>query len=477
VGVTDPEDDFAAMFEASIKAKRFDKGQTLEGTIVAIGPEVAFVDVGGKGEATIDVDELKDADGDIEVNVGDRVQAVVVSTSGGLTLSRTLARGAATDRQLEEAFHSGLPVEGKVEREVKGGYEIRIGRSRAFCPLSQMDTPRAERQPHDGRVYRFRIIEYKDGGRNLVVSRRALIEDEQRAAAAEIRRSLVPGAVVTGRVASVREFGAFVDLGGGIQGLLHVSEIGWSRVSDPAQVLQAGEEITVKVLRVDDDKQKISLGLKQLSEDPWSRAGETYHVGQVHPGRVTRLAEFGAFVELEPGVEALAHATTFPPTGQSGGWSRQVPVGTTGAFEILSIDLEKKRIGVALLPEGSARATAADQPQIAPGARLRGRVERHEKFGVFVFLAPGRTGLIPVSETGVAKDADLGRTFPIGSEVEVVVLEVDAASRRIRLSAKAVQEAEDAAELREFRERGDAAPTDLGSLAEKLQNALKGRTR
>jgi len=191
---------------------------------------------------------------------------------------------------------------------------------------------------------------------------------------------------------------------------------------------------------------------------------------------VTRLEKFGAFVELEPGVEALAHASTFPPTGQSGGWSRQVPAGTTGAFEILSVDLVKKRIGVALLPEGSARAaTAADQTQLVPGARLKGKVERHEKFGVFVFLGPGRTGLIPSSETGVARDGDLARTFPIGSEVEVVVLEVDPASRRIRLSAKAVQEAEDAAELREFRERSGPAPTDLGSLAEKLQNALKTR--
>ena len=353
--VSDPTEDFAAMFEASIQAKRFERGQTIEGTIVAIGPEVAFVDVGGKGEATMDLDELKDADGDIDVAVGDRIQAVVVSTSGGLTLSRTLARGAATDRQIEEAYRSGLPVEGKVERTVKGGYEVRIGRQRAFCPISQIDIGRtADPSVHDGRVYRFRIVEYKEGGRNVVVSRRALLEEEQQAAASEIRRSIVEGAVLTGRVASVREFGAFVDLGAGVQGLLHVSEMGWSRVSDSSQVARPGEEITVKVLRVDDDKQKISLGLKQLTPDPWSRVAETYGVGQVHPGRVTRVADFGAFVELEPGVEALAHASTFAPTGQP--FSRRITPGTTGSFEILTIDPEKKRIGVALLPEGSARA-------------------------------------------------------------------------------------------------------------------------
>lgn len=474
--MTEPTEDFAAMFEASIQAKRFEKGQTLEGTIVAVGPEVAFVDVGGKGEATIEIDELKDAEGALEVAVGDRIQAMVVSTVGGLTLSRKLARGAATAQQLEDAFHTGLPVEGKVERAVKGGYEVRIARQRAFCPFSQIDTLRTDPSAHEGQVYEFRIIEYKEGGRNLVVSRRALLEEAQRANAAEIRRSIVAGAVMTGRVTSVREFGAFVDLGAGVQGLLHVSEMGWSRVSDTSQVVTAGEEITVKVLRVDDDKQKISLGLKQLTADPWSRAHETYEIGQVRTGRVTRIAEFGAFVELEPGIEALAHASTFAPTGRSEGWSSLVAPEMTGAFEILSIDLEKKRIGVALVPEGSARAggTAPSQPEIVPGARLTGKVERYAKFGVFVFLAPGRTGLIPSSETGVAKEADIARAFPIGADVEVVVLEVDPSGRRIRLSAKAILDAHEAEEVREYAERGGPGPAEgFGSLADKLRDALK----
>jgi len=475
--VTEPDEDFAAMFEASLKAKRYENGQTIEGTIVAIGPEVAFVDVGGKGEATIEVAELKDAEGDIEVAVGDRIQAMVVSTAGGLTLSRKLARGAATDRQLEEAFRTGLPVEGKVDKAVKGGYEVRIGRSRGFCPFSQIDTIRTDPAAHEGRVYEFRIIEYKEGGRNLVVSRRALLEEAQKASAAEVRRSIVAGAVMTGRVVSVREFGAFVDLGGGVQGLLHVSEMGWSRVSDTSQIGTPGEEITVKVLRVDDDKQKISLGLKQLSDDPWSTVPGTYEVGQVRTGRVTRLAEFGAFVELEPGVEGLAHASTFPPTGRSKGWSATIAPEMTGAFEILSIDLEKKRIGVALVPEGSSRAAGAAQVEIVPGARLKGKVERHEKFGVFVFLGPGRTGLIPLSETGVAREADVSKAFPLGADVDVVVLEVEAPpGRRIRLSVKAIQDAHEAAEVREYTEREDAAPAEgFGSLADKLRGALEPR--
>jgi small subunit ribosomal protein S1 len=476
--VTESTEDFAAMFEASVKTKRLREGQTVEGRIVSIGPEVAFVDVGGKGEATIEVSELKDEDGDIEVAVGDRIQAMVVSTAGGLQLSRKLARGAATDRQLEDAFRTGLPVEGKVEKAVKGGYEVRIGRQRGFCPFSQIDTLRTDPSTHEGKVYAFRIIEYKEGGKDLVVSRRALLEEEQRASAAEVRTSIVVGAVMTGRVASVREFGAFVDLGGGVQGLLHVSEMSWARVSDPSQLVKPGDEITVKVLAVDEAKQKISLGLKQLAADPWSTISQTYAIGDVRTGRVTRIADFGAFVELEPGIEALAHASTFPPTGRSEGWSRQVAPGMTGAFEILSVDPEKKRIGVALLPEGSARAGGAApvRPEIVAGARVTGKVERHEKFGVFVFLAPGRTGLIPMSETGVAKEADVARTFPIGADIEVVVLEADPSSRRIRLSAKAINDAREAAEVREYTERENAAPTEsFGSLAHKLRGALKPR--
>ncbi len=389
--MSEPEEDFATMFEASRQAKRIEKGQTIEGTIVAIGPKVALVGVGGKSEAVIEIDELKDDEGNLEAAVGDRIQATVVSTTGGLTLSRKLALGAATARQLEDAFHSGLPVEGKVERAVKGGYEVRIARQRAFCPISQIDIVRnTDPAQHEGRVYQFRIIEYKDGGKNLVVSRRVLLEEEQRASAAEMRQSIVVGAVMTGRVTSVREFGAFVDLGGGVQGLLHVSEMRWSRVSDTSQVVKPGDEITVKVLRVDEDKQRISLGLKQLTEDPWSKVPATYEAGQVRTGRVTRVAEFGAFVELEPGVE----------------------------------------------------------------------------------------GLIPLSESGVARDASVKRVFPVGADVEVVVLDVDAPARRIRLSIKAVLQAREVEEVREYAERKDVAPAEgFGSLADKLRGALKPREK
>lgn len=478
--MSEQEEDFAAMFEASVKTQaRFSRGQAIEGTVVAIGPSVAFVNVGGKGEAQIDVEELKDADGDIEVSVGDRIQAMVVSTTGGIVLSRKGVRNAATQQELEDAFRSGLAVEGKVEKAVKGGYDVRIARERAFCPLSQIDIMRTvDPAVHEGRVYAFRVIEYKDGGKNVVVSRRKLLEDEQRANAAEVRKSIVPGAVLSGRVASVLDFGAFVDLGGGIQGLVHVSEMGWSRTTNPNEVVAPGDQITVKVLRVDEATQKISLGLKQLLDDPWATAGTTYQVGQVISGRVTRVADFGAFVELAPGIEGLAHASTFAPTGHAGGWSKSVTAGKTGAVEILSIDTAQKRIGVAFVEEGSSRAagaTPAPPGAITPGAIVIGKVERHEKFGIFVFLSPGRTGLMPFAETGVDRDGDMLKAFPVGSDVEVVVLEVDPASRRIRVSKKAVAQQREQAELRDYTARADAATSaSLGSLADKLRGALGG---
>ena len=379
------DDDFATLFAASEQTKRFRSGQTIEGTVVAIGADAAFINIGGKGEATIELSELRNDDGSLEVNVGDRIQATVMSTTNGVTLSRRLQRGAATARQLESAFQGGLPVEGRVETQVKGGYSVSIAKQRAFCPLSQIDTIRTtDPAVHEGRVYTFKIIEYGENGRKFVVSRRALLQDEQKVAAAGVRQSITPGSIVTGRVVSVRDFGAFVDIGGGVQGLLHISEMAWTRVADASQVVAPGQEIKVKVLRVEDEK--IALGLRQLTDDPWAVAAATYKVGQV----------------------------------------------------------------------------------------LTGKVERVEKFGVFVALAPAVSGLVPASETGIARDMDLKKAFPVGADVAVIVLEIDLSARKMRLSCKAVAEAKEAAEVRDYTEReGSSQQQSLGSLADKLRDALK----
>ena len=232
--MSEQEEDFAAMFEASVKTRRFSRGQAIEGTIVAIGPDTSLVNVGGKGEAVIETADLKDHENDLEFAVGDRIQAIVVGTTGA---SPCRARASAARRRCSSSktpTRRGCRSRARSRREVKGGYEVRIAGQRGFCPFSQIDTVRtADPGQHVGKTYAFRIIEFKEGGKNLVVSRRALLEDEQKAGAAVLRQSIAVGDTVTGRVASVREFGAFVDLGAGVQGLLHVSEMGWSRVTDP----------------------------------------------------------------------------------------------------------------------------------------------------------------------------------------------------------------------------------------------------
>jgi small subunit ribosomal protein S1 len=470
------EEDFAQMLEESLQAETYQEGEMVEGRVVSVSSDVAFIDVGGKGEATIEIEELKDPDGELDVQVGDIVQGVVVSTRGGLRLSHKLARGAANRQRLEDAFVSGLPVEARVEKAIKGGFEVRIGEQRAFCPISQIDTAFTEDPSiHENQVYTFRIIEFKHEGKDLVVSRRALLEEEEQERAAEVRQSIVPDAVLPGKVVSVRPYGAFIDLGGGIQGLLHVSEMGWSRVSNPAEVVQPGDQVEVKVLGVDEEKGKISLGLKQLQADPWTSAEDTYEVGQVLKGRVTRIADFGAFIELEPGIEGLAHVSTFPHTGKRDEWKVALQPGVSVAVEILSFDPEQKRIGVAVVAEGSVRERSAaptDRAKIAAGERIKGTVERHESYGIFVFLAPGRTGLIHHTETGIEKESELLKAFPVGSEIEVMVLEVEGS--RIRLSRQAVLENEERKVARDFSERQDRQQGQgFGSLADKLRAAIQ----
>ena len=464
------EEDFAALFAASLQPAVFEIGQLLQGVVVLIARDVVFLDVGGKGEATMDLPELQDEDGAVTVEVGATVEGVVVSTAGGIKLSHKLVQGAATRRQVEEAYRAKLPVEGRVENVNKGGYEVRIGGQRAFCPLSQIDTAfTSDPEVHVGQVYTFRILEYKEEGEDLVVSRRALIEEEEREQEADVRKTIIPGADVPGRIVSVRPYGAFVDLGGGIQGLLHVSEMGWSRVSDPSTVVQAGDTVTVRVLGVDNEKGKISLGMRQLQTDPWDAVGPSYASGQRLTGTVTRVVEFGAFIELQPGIEALAHLSTFPPTGKRDAWKDAVSVGATVAVEILTVDLDKKRIGVAVIAKDAALVVV-----IEAGAQVTGTVDRHERYGVFVFLSPGRTGLMPNEESDTAYGTDLKQAFPIGSEIQVVVLEVDPDSHRIRLSRKAIREVAEGDDARAYSKRQiKEQDATFGSMADKLRAAFR----
>src|SRR5262249_48667374 len=267
---SEPEEDFAALFAQHEARRAVERGQVVKGRVIQISEEHVFVDVGGKGEAWIDRAELLDEQGQLKVRVGDDVEATVVATGDEIRLSHRLRQGAQARDALAIAAQTGVPVEGRVAAVIKGGYEVTVGGLRAFCPFSQMDLRRTQApDEYVGRVLEFRVTQFAERGRNIVLSRRQLLEERAAAAAEETRKTIVSGAVLTGTVAGLAEFGAFVDLGG-VQGLIPVSEISHSRVGRPADRLHVGETVTVKVLKIDDEKNRISLSLKALEGDPWA---------------------------------------------------------------------------------------------------------------------------------------------------------------------------------------------------------------
>src|SRR6267378_3455357 len=312
------EEDFAAMFAQHQARRALEIGQMVKGRVIQISDEHVFVDVGGKGEAWIDRGELADDEGRLKVKVGDEVEATVVAAGDEIRLSHKLRQGAQARQALAVAAQAGIPVEGKVAAVIKGGYEVTVGGLRAFCPLSQMDVRRVDAagaEEYVGRVLEFRITTFSESGRNLVLSRRRLLEERAAETAEETRKKIVPGAVLAGTVASLADFGAFIDLGG-VQGLVPASEISHSRVSRPADLVRVGDTVSVKVLRIDQEKGRIALSLKALEGDPWTAVAGRLRERQVVRGRAVRSTEFGVFVELLPGVDGLLHTTEIPRSRQ-----------------------------------------------------------------------------------------------------------------------------------------------------------------
>jgi len=441
-------EDFATLFAQHEARRALQRGQVVKGRIIQITAEHVFVDVGGKGEAWIDRAELADADGQLRVKVGDEVEATVVSTGDEIRLSHKLRQGAQAREALAMAAQTGVPVEGKVAGVIKGGYEVTVGGLRAFCPFSQMDLRRADsEQEYVGRVLEFRVTRYAEGGRNLVVSRRALLEEQAALAAVETRKKIVPDAVLSGTVVSLADFGAFVDLGG-VQGLVPMSELSHARVERAGDRLRVGETVTVKVVRLDAEKGRITLSLKALEGDPWAAVPGQLRERQVARGRAVRATEFGVFVELLPGVDGLLHTSEIPRHRQ-GAIRDMVAAAAELAVMIVAIDPSKRRIALALAPDG---ASVGDQMEsaVSVGAVLTGTVERVEPFGVFIRLGPGQTGLVPNAELGTGRGTDLRRMFPVGSELKVLVLAIEEGGRRIRLSREKALAHEEQAETQAY---------------------------
>jgi small subunit ribosomal protein S1 len=467
-------EDFATLFAREAARPTLEVGQIVKGHVIQITAESVFVDVGGKGEAWIERAELTDADGKLRLAVGDEVEATVVSTGDEVRLSHKLRQGAQARQALAVAAQTGIPVEGKVAAVIKGGYEVTVGGLRGFCPLSQMDLRRVE-TPEDyvGRVLEFRVTTFSENGRNLVLSRRRLLEERAAEVAEETRKKIAPGAVLTGTVSSLADFGAFVDLGG-VQGLVPLSELSHSRSSRPADLLRVGDAVTVKVLRVDQEKGRISLSLKALEGDPWGAVAGRLRERQIVRGRAVRSTEFGIFVELMPGVDGLLHVSEIPRSRQ-GAMREAATASAEIAVLIVGIDAQKRRIALALAPEGAIPGQEM-QSSVEVGAVLTGTVERHEPFGVFVRLGPGQTGLVPTAELSMSRGADARKAFPTGSEMKVLVLAIEEGGRRIRLShAQALareEQAETQGYLQQSPKRGDGFGLTLG---ERVKQRSKNR--
>jgi small subunit ribosomal protein S1 len=462
-------EDFAAMFAAHEAQRALERGQVVKGRVIQITAEHVFVDVGGKGEAWIDRAELTDPEGQLRVKVGDEVEATVVATGDEIRLSHKLRQGAQAREALAVAAQTGVPVDGKVAAVIKGGYEVTVGGLRAFCPFSQMELRRVDsEQEYVGRVLEFRITRFAEGGRNIVLSRRALLEEQAAVAAEETRKRILPDAVLPGTVVSLADFGAFVDLGG-VQGLVPMSELSHARVERAGDRLRVGETVTVKVIRVDEAKGKVTLSLKALEGDPWASVPGRLRERQVVRGRAVRATEFGVFVELLPGVDGLLHTSEIPRHRQ-GAMREAVAAGAEIAVMIVNVDAGKRRIALALAPDGAAIGEHMASA-VAVGAVLTGTVERHEPFGVFVRLGPGQTGLVPSVELGTSRGADHRRLFPAGSEMRVLVLAIEEGGRRIRLSREKALAHEEQAETQAYMK--DTGKT--GGFGMTLGDFLKGR--
>jgi small subunit ribosomal protein S1 len=336
---------------------------------------------------------------------------------------------------LYRAFRSGRAVEGSVEGVIKGGFEIRIGKIRGFCPHSQIDLQRTgSPDDHVGKKYLFRISQLRRGGEDIVVSRRAILEDERKEEAKAVRATLLEGSIMQGRVAGLADFGAFVDLGAGVMGLVHLSELSHAHVTRPGDAVKAGDVVNVKILKLDEANDRISLSIRQAEKDPWSGVEDRFRIGKIHSGTVQRVTDFGAFVELAPGIEALAPASEFPPSRS--GWRDGLEPGKACDWLVLSVDPGQHRISVTPPVEGMSMENL---PPMEVGASLKGKVQRVEKFGVFVWLGPGRVGLMPNAWSGAPRGEDLGRRFPVGEEVDVDVVELSSNGRRIRLAKKGAE--------------------------------------
>jgi small subunit ribosomal protein S1 len=425
------------------ESRRLERGQVIKGTVVSVGSSHVFLDVGGKSEASLEVKELLDENGVVKVKEGDTLEAFVVETEPEIVLSHGLARAHLNVEALEDAHDLGLPVEGRVTKLNKGGLEVDLNGKRAFCPISQITLGFCEdASAFVGQTLQFRITEFAENGRNIVVSRRSLLAEEQREAEEVIRDRLHEGEVFEGEVVRIQPYGAFVDIGGGIQGMVHVSQIAQGHIENPEEALKVGQRVRVKVMKIEKDpkhpeKTRIALSMRALMGDPWEEAASRLREGETLTGRVVRLQPFGAFVEVAPGIDGLVHVSELSDS-RVGHPSDVVTVGQEVTVLILKVDPVTKRLSLSMRGQSSS----GGGEEIGIGSEVEAVVDKIKPFGLLVRIKGARSGrgLIPIEETG-AERANLRKAFPEGAELKAVITEIEPGSGKMRLSIKALSEA------------------------------------
>ncbi|MFZ3192579.1 MAG: 30S ribosomal protein S1 [Moraxellaceae bacterium] len=430
---------FAALFEASELNLNIEKGAVIQGIVVNIDSDWVTVDTGLKSEGIVQRAEFLNDQRELEVAIGDTVDVVVEALDNGMgqtVLSREKAKRAETWTKLEKIFEDGEIVTGIISGKVKGGFTVDIGPVRAFLPGSLVDTRPIRDTTHlEGKDLEFKVIKLDAKRNNVVVSRRAVMEAESSAEREELLGKLEEGQIVTGVIKNLTDYGAFVDLGG-IDGLLHITDMAWKRIKHPSEVVEVGQEVTVKVLKFDRDRNRVSLGLKQLGEDPWMAIMSRYPKNSIVKARVTNLTDYGCFAEIAEGVEGLVHVSEMDHTNKNIHPSKVVQIGDEIDVMVLDVDEERRRIslGIKQTRENPWEAFAKNHDK---GERVQGTIKSITDFGIFIGLPGGIDGLVHLSDISWNEAGEEAiRRYKKGDTVDAVILSVDAEGNRISLGVK-----------------------------------------
>ncbi len=430
---------FAALFEESIAKSNMKAGEVISAEVVRIDHNFVVVNAGLKSEAFVPVEEFLNDQGELEVQVGDYVSVAIDALENGYgdtILSRDKAKRLASWLNLEKALESGEIISGTVTGKVKGGLTVMVNGIRAFLPGSLVDVrPIKDTTPYEGKTLEFKVIKRDRKRNNVVLSRRAVVEATLGEERQKLMETLKEGAIVNGIVKNITDYGAFVDLGG-IDGLLHITDLAWRRVRHPSEVLSVGQEITAKILKFDQEKNRVSLGVKQLGEDPWVGISRRYPQGTRLFGKVTNLTDYGAFVEIEAGIEGLVHVSEMDWTNKNVAPSKVVQLGDEVEVMVLDIDEDKRRISL-----GMKQCKANPWDDFArnqkKGDKLSGQIKSITDFGVFIGLPGGIDGLVHLSDLSWQETGEEAvRKYKKGDEVEAVVLAIDVDKERISLGIK-----------------------------------------